>query len=280
MLATLTGDLCLLVGLAVLLLPLLATELSRPRDGAWGAVVLLMGLVLVTSSDRLRGAPMLAVACGALLISRLGIEVAQSRWHQLSPEEQQRLSSRERWATSLQQLVSTLMSFGGSVGSLAKTIQPSLPTNSKQPKREGASKTGKRWVRPESDSPPSAPAPDQKQAAVDSKPAAAALDTQSAEAPQQAATASSGSTISSSPIEPNAAKDEPSDHDAGEQAQTLPNAEPVSKGFGPTKTKPKGKGKRWVRPEPDASSAAAPTSEQASQEDPPSISAEGTGEDR
>ena len=34
MLATLTGDLCLLVGLAVLLLPLLATELSRPRDGA------------------------------------------------------------------------------------------------------------------------------------------------------------------------------------------------------------------------------------------------------
>ena len=102
MLATLTGDLCLLVGLAVLLLPLLATELSRPRDGAWGAVVLLLGLVLVTSNDRLRGAPMLAVACGALLIGRLGSEVAQARWHQLSPEEQQRLGSRERWASSLQ----------------------------------------------------------------------------------------------------------------------------------------------------------------------------------
>ena len=222
---------------------------------------------------------MLAVACGALLISRLGIEVAQSRWHQLSPEEQQRLSSRERWATSLQQLVATLMSFGGSVGSLAKTIQPSRPTNSKQPKREGASKTGKRWVRPESDSPPSAAAPEQKPAAVDSEPATATVDTRAAEASKQAATVSSASTISSSPIEPNAAKDEPSDHEAGEQAQTLPNAEPVSKGFGPTKTKPKGKGKRWVRPEPDASSAAVPTSEQASQEDPPSISAEGTGED-
>lgn len=52
MLATLTGDLCLLAGLAVLLLPLLATELSRPRDGAWGAIILLLGLVLVTSSDR------------------------------------------------------------------------------------------------------------------------------------------------------------------------------------------------------------------------------------
>ena len=30
------------------LLPLLAVELSRPRDGAWGALVLLLGLVLVT----------------------------------------------------------------------------------------------------------------------------------------------------------------------------------------------------------------------------------------
>ena len=46
MLATLTGDLCLLVGLAVLLLPLLATELSRPRDGVWGAVVLVDPIVI------------------------------------------------------------------------------------------------------------------------------------------------------------------------------------------------------------------------------------------
>ena len=104
MLATFAGDVCLLLGLAVLLLPLLATELSRPRDGAWGGVVLLLGLVLVTSSDRLRGAPMLAVVCGGLLISRLTAEVAQSRWQRLSPEEQQRLRSRERWSTSVQQL--------------------------------------------------------------------------------------------------------------------------------------------------------------------------------
>ena len=69
MLATLSGDLCLLFGLGLLLLPLLAVELSRPRDGVWGAVVLLLGLVLVTSSDRLRGAPMLAVLCGSLLIA-------------------------------------------------------------------------------------------------------------------------------------------------------------------------------------------------------------------
>ena len=67
MLATLSGDICLLFGLALLLLPLLAVELSRPRDGVWGAVVLILGLVLVTSSDRMRGAPMLAVLCGSLL---------------------------------------------------------------------------------------------------------------------------------------------------------------------------------------------------------------------
>ena len=122
MLATLAGDLCLLLGLAVLLLPLLATELSRPRDGIWGGVVLLLGLVLVTSSDRLRGAPMLAVICSALLISRLGSEVAQARWQRLSQEEQQRLRSKERWSTSLQQLgtsITTLLSnISAAVGSL------------------------------------------------------------------------------------------------------------------------------------------------------------------
>ena len=95
MLATLSGDVCLLFGLALLLLPLLAVELSRPRDGVWGAVVLLLGLVLVTSSDRLRGAPMLAVLCGSLLVSRLSAEVGQARWRALSEDEQQRLASPE-----------------------------------------------------------------------------------------------------------------------------------------------------------------------------------------
>ena len=84
MLATFSGDLCLVAGLALLLLPLLAVQLSRPRDGVWGAVILLLGLVLVTSSDRLRGAPMLAVLCSSLLIGRLGVEVGQSRWSALS----------------------------------------------------------------------------------------------------------------------------------------------------------------------------------------------------
>ena len=98
----LSGDLCLLLGLALLLLPLLAVELSRPRDGVWGAVVLLLGLVLVTSTDRLRGAPMLAVLCAGLLIARLGSEVGQARWNSLSETEQQRFTSLDHWRKSLQ----------------------------------------------------------------------------------------------------------------------------------------------------------------------------------
>ena len=149
MLATLAGDLCLVVGLAVLLLPLLVTELSRPRDGLWGAVVLLLGLVLVTSSDRLRGAPMLAVACAGLLISRLGSEVAQSRWHQLNPEEQQRLKSSERWSTSLQQLSTTFSTLLSNAGQALGSLKPKAPAAERP---EGSSRTGKRWVRPEPES--------------------------------------------------------------------------------------------------------------------------------
>ncbi len=141
MLATLTGDLCLLAGLAVLLLPLLATELSRPRDGAWGAIILLLGLVLVTSSDRLRGAPMLGVACAGLLISRLGAEVGQARWQQLSDEERQRLGSRERWTTSLQQLTTVLASLVSATADTLKSLKPAAKTG-----------TNKRWVRPDESS--------------------------------------------------------------------------------------------------------------------------------
>ena len=139
MLATLSGDVCLLFGLALLLLPLLAVELSRPRDGVWGAVVLLLGLVLVTSSDRLRGAPMLAVLCGSLLISRLSAEVGQARWRALSEDEQQRLASPEHWLTGLQQLGTAAGSLTDGLGGMAKQLKPGG--------KSGVS--GKRWVRPD-----------------------------------------------------------------------------------------------------------------------------------
>ena len=144
MVASLSGTLALVVGMAVVLLPLLASELSRPRDATWGAVVLLLGLTLVTSADRLTGSPMLAVLCGGLLIGRLGVEVLQLRWRALTPEEQQRLLSIERWQTSLNELVVTLAHGIAAVSTATGTLLAAL-------KRGGGSKTtsGKRWVRRE-----------------------------------------------------------------------------------------------------------------------------------
>ena len=147
MLATLSGDLCLLFGLGVLLLPLLAVELSRPRDGLWGAVVLLLGLVLVTSSDRLRGAPMLAVLCGSLLISRLTTEISQARWQSLSEEEKHRLSSIDHWLTSLRQLGTAISSLGEGLSGVVKQLKPSG--------RSGVA--NKLWIRPEDEN--ACPAP-------------------------------------------------------------------------------------------------------------------------
>ena len=153
MLATLIGELSLLLGLAVLLLPLFTTELSRPRDGAWGALVLILGLVLITSSDRLQGTPMWTVLLGALLISRLGTEVAQSRWQKLSSEEQLRLISSDSWTTSLKQLGASLANLGGKVNELIEQVRPKPKPNV----------SNKKWVRPEpttettSDSQPAVP---------------------------------------------------------------------------------------------------------------------------
>ncbi len=154
MLATLGGTLALLSGLAVLVLPLLLPELSRPRDAAWGALVLLLGLVLVTSAERLTGAPMLGVLCGGLLIGRLSVEVGQGRWRQLSEEEQERLRSAERWQTALAQLTASAAQLGGLVAGLGAALGKGL-----QGGRQEKS-SGKRWVRPEASPPePLAPEP-------------------------------------------------------------------------------------------------------------------------
>jgi hypothetical protein len=143
MLAILGGALALVIGLAVLLLPLLLPELSRARDAVWGAVVLLLGLVLVTSAERLRGAPMLGVLCGGLLIGRLSVEVAQARWRQLSEQEQQRLWSAERWQTALQQFSATAARLPALVSQVSQGLLAWWQER-RQPKL-----SGKRWVRPE-----------------------------------------------------------------------------------------------------------------------------------
>ncbi len=150
MLATLAGFLALVLGLSLLLLPLLVTELSRPRDSAWGAVVLLLGLVLVTSAERLTGAPMLAVLCGGLLVGRLGGEVAQGRWRALSDEERLALGSSERWSRSLNQLAAVVASLVQSSVSRAAVVSAWVA------ERRQSRSHGKRWVRSE---PPGQPAP-------------------------------------------------------------------------------------------------------------------------
>ena len=157
LLAIVGGTLARLLGLLLLVLPLVATELSRPRDSVWGAVVLLLGLVLVTSADRLTGAPMLAVLCGGLLIGRLSSEVGLGRWRQLTDDERRLLASSERWSRSVQQLgaasTSLLERAGGLLSGLATKV-------ASRPPRPGSSK---RWVRPElaaaADSPPTVQPP-------------------------------------------------------------------------------------------------------------------------
>lgn len=143
MVATLAGLGALLFGLALLLLPLLATELSRPGDSAWGALVLVLALVLVTSAERLAGSPMLAVISGGLLIGRLTAEVGWGRWRQLSPEERGRLGTRERWSSSVNQAKVALL------GLIETSAQQGSVLLARWRLRPQPKATGKRWVRPE-----------------------------------------------------------------------------------------------------------------------------------
>jgi len=151
MLAILGGSLALLLGLLLLLLPLLVSELSRSRDSVWGAVVLILGLVLVTSADRFTGAPMLGVLCGGLLIGRLGLEVGQGRWRALSDGERQQLGSAERWQRSINQLLASLASLLQTLKQSASGLLAWWQERQRKPS------TGKRWVRADEESPAASP---------------------------------------------------------------------------------------------------------------------------
>jgi len=157
MVATFAGLFALLAGLVVLLVPLMTPELSRQRDSFWGAVVLLLGLTLVTCSERLAGAPMLAVLCATLLIGRLSLEVSQLRWRLLSPEEQQTLVSAERWQANLKQLAATVARLLATAAEWRDQLGQLIARNGSglgadQGSVKGSGKTtGKRWVRPEAE---------------------------------------------------------------------------------------------------------------------------------
>ncbi|MEN9878074.1 MAG: hypothetical protein RLZZ158_1113 [Cyanobacteriota bacterium] len=141
MLAVLVGSLALLFGLALLLLPLLSPELARPRDGLWAAVVLLLGLVLVTAAERLTGAPMLGVLCGGLLVGRLGTEVGQQRWLQLPNEGRSQLRDLNLWKGRLAGLGSSVSQLLGLIGGLLGWLQERM-AKAKAP-------ITKKWVRAE-----------------------------------------------------------------------------------------------------------------------------------
>ena len=107
---------------------------------------------------------MLGVLCGALLIGRLGLEVGQGRWRQLTEEEQQRLGSQERWTSSFRQLGITsaglveragvgIGRFGTGFAALKGSGDRAATAADSQagaaPSRSGGKRKGKRWVRPE-----------------------------------------------------------------------------------------------------------------------------------
>ena len=130
MLANLIGVLALIAGLLLLFLPLLASDLTRPRDSFWGALVLLLGLVLITTAERLRGAPMLAVLCSGLLIARLTNEVAANRWKALAPEQKEQLADLALWRQRLD--------------ATAKRLQTLFSSLKKENQKPAAAK---KWVR-------------------------------------------------------------------------------------------------------------------------------------
>ncbi len=139
MLAKLIGDLAVFIGLAILLLPLLLTELSRPRDEFVGAVLLILGLVLLISHERFIGSPTIAVCSGTFLVGKLGWEVGLSRWQKLSQDEKVRLGSIQRWIQSFKELFATFTQLGKIFGDvLSPFVRPKKPNSSK-----------KKWVRPE-----------------------------------------------------------------------------------------------------------------------------------
>jgi hypothetical protein len=149
MLAVLVGALALLFGLALLLLPLLSPELARPRDALWAAVVLLLGLVLVTAAERLTGAPMLGVLCGGLLVGRLGTEVGQQRWLQLPSEGRSQLQDLNLWKGRLADLGTRVSQLLGLIGGLLGWLQERM-AKAKVP-------ITKKWVRAEEPSAAQAP---------------------------------------------------------------------------------------------------------------------------
>ncbi len=124
MVVTFIGYLYEIAGVAILLLPLLFRELSRPRDSIWGGLIVISGLIFILDNDRFFGAPQIAESIGLLVFIRLFIEVSRHRWQLLSQEEKTNLKSIDRFNTSFRQSFVAFTKLGIIFFELIKSFQP------------------------------------------------------------------------------------------------------------------------------------------------------------
>tara|TARA_B100000700_G_scaffold297291_1_gene362054 strand:+ start:592 stop:1110 length:519 start_codon:yes stop_codon:yes gene_type:complete len=139
MLFSIFGNLSLLCGLLILVLPLMLAELSRPRDWLMGGLFLFLGLFLLVEHDFLDSSINLLVISIAILLGKMISEITQTRWYQLSVEEKKRIGSFERWFESFSQLGQIFAQLGNSLLGIFKKF------NNKSKK----SVKDKKWVHPE-----------------------------------------------------------------------------------------------------------------------------------
>ncbi|KGG13128.1 MULTISPECIES: hypothetical protein [Prochlorococcus] len=138
---TLIAGLNILLGFLVLFLPLMLTELSRPKDSFWGALIIVFGLILLLEADSFDWNQAVALFFATVIFLRLLWEVSSNRWHQLTLEEQTSLRSFNRWNTRLSQLLSAFLKLGSLSVGLFKVFTP----------RKQGNPSGKKWVRPSSE---------------------------------------------------------------------------------------------------------------------------------
>ncbi len=139
MLAVLIGYFSIFLGLLIVLLPALIAELSRPKDAVLGAMIMSLGLILITSNRRFDGSPMFAVILSSIVISRLLLEVSQYRWQQLSSSEKIDLKKISHWKNNFNQLFLAFLKLGSIFVEFISLFKP-------KPK---PSSIGKKWVSPE-----------------------------------------------------------------------------------------------------------------------------------
>ena len=139
MVISIFGYLFLCIGLLILALPLILVELSRPRDWLMGGLVLFLGLFLLVENELLRASINLLVISMAILYWKMGLEIFQNRWFQLSSEEKKRIGSFQRWIESYVELGKTFALLGNGFITFFKSFNT----------QSGKSQKEKKWVHPE-----------------------------------------------------------------------------------------------------------------------------------